>query len=61
MYYSITVKLPKSKIQQYDMPGPVSVNDLSDAEFQSLILKLYLELCTLFFTATGYSLFKTSI
>lgn len=37
MIYSITVKLPKSKIQQYDMPGPVSVNDLSDAEFQSLI------------------------
>jgi hypothetical protein len=37
MFYSITVKLPKSKIQQYDMPGPVSVNDLSDAEFQSLI------------------------
>ena len=37
MIYSITVKLPKSKVQQYDMPGPVSVNDLSDAEFQSLI------------------------
>lgn len=37
MFYSITVKLPKSKIQQYDMPGPVSVNNLSDAEFQSLI------------------------
>ena len=37
MIYSITVKLPKSKIQQYDMPGPVSVNDLTDAEFQSLI------------------------
>ena len=37
MIYSITVKLPKSKIQQYDMPGPVSVNDLTDAEFQTLI------------------------
>lgn len=37
MIYSITVKLPKSRIQQYDMPGPVSVNDLTDAEFQSLI------------------------
>jgi len=37
MIYSITVKLPKSKIQQYDMPGPVSVNDLTDAEFQILI------------------------
>lgn len=37
MNYSITVKHPKSKIKQYDMPGPVSVNDLSDAEFQSLI------------------------
>ena len=37
MYYSITVKLPKSKIQQYDMPGPVSVNDLLDAEFTALL------------------------
>ncbi len=37
MIYSITVKLPKSRIQQYDMPGPVSVNDLTDAEFQTLI------------------------
>lgn len=40
MYYSITIKLPKSKIQQYDMPGPVSVNDLSDEEFVNL-LSLY--------------------
>ena len=37
MIYSITVKLPKSKIQQYDMPGPVSVNDLSDSEFTALL------------------------
>jgi len=37
MIYSITVKLPKSKIQQYDMPGPVSVNDLSDSEFTDLL------------------------
>ena len=37
MIYSITVKLPKSKIQQYDMPGPVSVNDLSDLEFTNLL------------------------
>ena len=37
MIYSITVKLPKSKIQQYDIPGPVSVNDLSDAEFTNLL------------------------
>ena len=37
MIYSITVKLPKSRIQQYDMPGPVSVNDLTDAEFLTLI------------------------
>jgi len=39
MFYSITVKLPKSKIQQYDMPGPVSVNDLSNDEFLNLISK----------------------
>lgn len=37
MIYSITVKLPKSRIKQYDMPGPVSVNDLSDEEFISLL------------------------
>lgn len=37
MIYSITVKLPKKRVKQYDMPGPVSVNDLTDAEFQSLI------------------------
>lgn len=37
MYYSITVKLPKSKIKQYDMPAPISVNDLSDTDFLTLI------------------------
>ena len=40
MYYSITVKLPKSKTQQYDMPGPVSVNDLSNDEFLALVSNL---------------------
>lgn len=37
MYYSITIKLPKSKIQQYDMPTPISINDLSNDEFLNLI------------------------
>jgi hypothetical protein len=37
MYYSITVKLPKSKIQQYDILAPISVNDLSAEEFINTI------------------------
>jgi YesN/AraC family two-component response regulator len=31
MFYSITIKLPKSKVQQYDMPAPISINDLSNS------------------------------
>jgi hypothetical protein len=37
MYYSITVKHPKSKIKQYDMPGPRSINELSNDEFIEVI------------------------
>jgi len=37
MYYRIKIKMPKSKIVQYDMPAPISVNDLSTEEFDSLL------------------------
>jgi len=37
MYYSITVKHPKSKIKQFDMPGPRSINELSNDEFIQVI------------------------
>ena len=37
MYYRIKIKMPKSKIVQYDMPAPISVNDLSQEEFDSLL------------------------
>ena len=37
MYYRIKIKMPKSKIVQYDMPAPISVNDLSPEEFDSLL------------------------
>ena len=37
MYYSITIKNPKSKIKQFDMPGPRSINELSNDEFKELI------------------------
>ena len=37
MFYSITIKLPKSKIKKYDMPAPISVNDLSNDEFVNLL------------------------
>ena len=37
MFYSIIVKLPKSKIKRYDMPAPISINDLSNDEFLNLI------------------------
>ena len=39
MFYSITIKLPKSKIKRYDMPAPISINDLSNDEFLNLISK----------------------
>ena len=39
MFYSITIKLPKNKIKQYDMPAPISINDLSNDEFINLISK----------------------
>ena len=58
MNYSIIVKLPKSKTQQYDMPGPVSVNDLSDAEFIQL-LALYNNHIQLF--SNLYSLKKVGL
>lgn len=41
MSFSITVKLPKSKTQQYDMPGPISINDISNTDFVENILKKY--------------------
>ena len=37
MYYRIKIKMPKSRIVQYDMPAPISVNDLSQEEFDSLL------------------------
>jgi hypothetical protein len=39
MFYSITIKLPKNKVKQYDMPAPISINDLSNDEFLNLISK----------------------
>lgn len=39
MFYSIKIRLPKSRIVQYDMPAPISVNDLSPQEFDKLLLK----------------------
>ena len=41
MYYRIKIKMPKSKIVQYDMPAPISVNDLSTEEFDSLLKYSY--------------------
>lgn len=37
MFYSIKIRLPKSRIVQYDMPAPISVNDLSPQEFNKLL------------------------
>jgi len=39
MFYSIIIKLPKNKVKQYDMPAPISINDLSNDEFLNLISK----------------------
>jgi len=39
MFYSIIIKLPKNKVKQYDMPAPISINDLSNDEFINLISK----------------------
>jgi hypothetical protein len=37
MFYSITIKLPKSKIKQFAEPLPQSISELSDADFMTLI------------------------
>lgn len=37
MFYSIKIRLPKSRIVQYDMPAPISVSELSDFDFEKLI------------------------
>ena len=37
MYYRIKIRMPKSKIVQYDLPAPVSINDLSPEEFNNLL------------------------
>ena len=37
MFYRIKIKLPKSRIVQYDMPLPKSVSELNDNDFMALI------------------------
>ena len=37
MFYSIKIRLPKSKIKQYAEPLPKNISELSDADFISIL------------------------
>ena len=37
MFYSITIRLPKSKIKQYAEPLPLSISELNDADFIAIL------------------------